>query len=215
MPGGQATALGPDHSRARLTRRPNPVNDSGPSSKTGAVPLRRGLGACIDRATRMLQPLQTARDFDARSDEFGQRGALISWAHEQRRTVKWRAGALAIGALGRRRLEVGFSPGPARVIASLCGSDVGPRAGSWRVHGPADRSDSKSPRRLGATGSQSLLRPASAAQPLRRFDHSGHSREQAARRSPRQARTAERQSNAASRATSPERTPDAHPGRSL
>ena len=134
------------------TRRPNPVNDSGPSSKTGAVPLRRGLGACIDRATRMLQPLQTARDFDASSDEFGQRGALISWAHEQRRTVKRRAGALAIGALGRRCLEVGFSPGPARVIASLCGSDVGPRAGSWRVHGPADGSDSKSPRRLGATG---------------------------------------------------------------
>jgi len=47
----------------------------------------------------MLQPLQTARDFDARSDEFGQRGALISWAHEQRRTVKWRAGALADEAL--------------------------------------------------------------------------------------------------------------------
>jgi len=85
------------------------VNDSGPSSKTGAAPLRRGLGACMDRATGCCNRCKLREISMQGATNSGWRGALISRADEQRRTVKWRAGALSVEALSRRCLNVGFS----------------------------------------------------------------------------------------------------------
>jgi hypothetical protein len=57
------------------------------------------------------------------------------------------------------------------VIASLCGSEVGPRAGSWRVHGPADRTMPSQARHAGRDESGARTASLQVAAPAAKSPH--------------------------------------------
>ena len=96
-------------------------------SKTGAAPLRRGLGAwvtvpeeCRDRCKLRKLSTQTA------ADSTGKRPA-ISWAKKERRTVNRAGRSPAVEALGRRAPQGGAFPSPGSLIRLASG-----RAGGGR-----------------------------------------------------------------------------------